>query len=175
MFLSRIPSNYILIRRHPPSQIWKMLPLHTKETNFQRSPFFDANDVLVECVDSQPFYRPVARKYEYPGRPEHTIEEIYKWVRSNMNQDGIAFRQNDVFVSTEEAKMLLWGSDLPDQVSSPFTIFLLHCKIPYCDSKWYMNKFLMLFLLCRVLMHWCYFYSKEKVRTMVIVSMYLHI
>jgi len=44
------------------------LPLHTKETNFQRSPFFDANDVLVECVDSQPFYRPVARKYEYPGR-----------------------------------------------------------------------------------------------------------
>lgn len=52
-----------------------------------------------------------------------------------MNQDGIAFRQNDVFVSTEEAKMLLWGSYLPDQVSSKLTIFLLHCNIPYYDSK----------------------------------------
>ena len=67
-----------------------------------------------------------------------------------MNQEGIAFRQKDVVVSTEQAKMLLLGSDLLDQVSSQFPIFLLHCNIPYSDIKCYFNKLLMLF---RLLMH----------------------
>jgi hypothetical protein len=55
-------------------------------------------------------------RYEYPGRrsiSDYARQKIDSWVKSTVDKMPFAFCQNDVVVTREHAKMLLWGKHLP--------------------------------------------------------------